>query len=84
VDYLARRQPYMLYWCAYILPNKELTGEDMELLEDVSHGGITGDCGGPGFDCAHLDDYPISTTGTYRDFEYVLSKLKDMINVISD
>jgi len=83
VSYLARKN-LLDSWCAYVQPGREVTDDEYERLEGVAHGGITGYCDGPGFDCCHLHDYPGCADGEYRDFPYVLQILQSMIDVLLD
>lgn len=84
VSYLARRHPAYKHWCGYIIPNSEISEDGYERLDDVAHGGITGHRGGPGFDCSHMDDYPLFKDGTYRNYPYVFNNIKSMIDTLLD
>lgn len=85
VSYYAWRHPRYKHWCGYINPNTEISSDMYEKLEEVAHGGITGDKGGPGFDCAHAGDFSmIDQDGIYRDYTYVVNNLKAMIDTFLD
>jgi len=89
------RRPYKTYWCGYVeyetdtLPQQyELTDEDIESLEGLSHGGLTS---GIGFDCAHAGDYApmeggmvssLFRGGMFRTHSYVYGRITDMIDYI--
>lgn len=69
------------HWCGYALYDGELTDEEMERIEEKSHGGLTAYLG---FDCAHCYDYTVMhANGEYRDHDYVVGCMKDMCEVIS-
>lgn len=72
------KRPYNTYWCGYVeYDNKLLQEDDYNTLDELSH---------IGFNCTHYGDYnpilSLSNPGKYRDYEYVLGKLKDMIDLI--
>lgn len=91
------RQTKYGYLCGYILVSSDSTGEMMDDLDIIAHGGITYDREGwLGFDCAHygdlniemlrlLKDSEISTEyETYKDLSYVIGNLKKMIDKIKE
>lgn len=84
ISHYAWRHPRMKHWCGYINPNTEISEDMYEKLDDVAHGGITGDRGGPGFDCSHHGDFPLTIDGVYRNYPYVLNNMKAMIDVLLD
>ena len=82
-------RPYGTYWCGYIHYTGDLTDAQIEQLENRNHGGLTG---GLGFDCAHYGDYfPFTLEqssflmkGTFKDHDYVLNIIQNMIDYIID
>ena len=81
-----KRNQQMNYWCGYLYLNsneRRLSKETWNEVEYASHGGITFDeheC--IGFDCAHGGDFPLFCDGRFRDFDHVLSALRQMAKVI--
>lgn len=83
-------RPDNTYWCGYVKLHgrtKTFSEKQLEELSEVAHGGFTAPFG---FDCAHAGDYyfeegsPFSVffrqTDTYKDFDYVLKNIKDIID----
>lgn len=83
VSYTAKRngRDMRRHWCGYIHPNTSCTEEQGERIDAAAHGGLTW---GIGFDCAHIGDYPLYVDGQFRDFPYVLSIIKAMIDALLD
>lgn len=80
------RRPYHTYWCGYLKLPEEVSEDQERILDEASHGGLTGGIGeySYGFDCAHGGDYVpgVSRTqqGAFRNFTYVCNKLHHMID----
>jgi len=90
------KRPYGTYLCGYIRPPPaicpRLTDAHYDELEKIAHGGLTS---GLGFDCAHYGDYfvigdvferynKMSMSGIYRDYDYCLPILYNMIDYIKN
>lgn len=96
IPWLMVRAPMGISWNVYIsLP--ECSPEQYEKLNSASHCGITGSAGiydgvdyDLGFDCAHAGDWAhdddsefnMLMGGTYKDYQYVLSTIYQMIDAI--
>lgn len=82
-----RMERCYLHWCGYVKMNGEgkIDEEHYNEAERRSHGGFTSFWG---FDCSHYRDYsnPMMRSGgnEYRDYDYVLGKIKDIIDYLVD
>lgn len=86
-----KRIPELLHLCGYIHLTESINMEQYRFLEKHSHGGITYDSDNViGFDCAHggdiiprnYFDFGHISYGHYRDFNYVMNTLENMIDAM--
>jgi hypothetical protein len=70
---------YPEHWCGYVLYNGNLTKIELELIEEKIHEDLTYYMG---FECNHCYDYNYNHKGTYRDHEYVINCIREMIDVL--
>lgn len=86
------RRLYGTYWCGYIHYTAPLSNKDIEILGQLSHGGLTD---GLDFNCAHVGDFAPSRINSYyyshilsncvfRTFEYTKQKIYNMIDYIDE
>lgn len=78
IKYELKRLVYT-HWCGYIYPEFKIKDNVVNMLENISHGGLTS---GLGFDCAHIGDYPMFGNGTFRDRLYVLQIIHNIIDCV--
>ena len=87
----AMKRPCNSYWCGYVYYEGTLSNDQLEKLDELSHGGLTS---GLGFDCAHWGDFapfPDVPQGflfgshklVFRTHDYVYDILKEMIDYIT-
>lgn len=85
IEWEMKRHPGLVHWCGYVRykQHDNFTDDDWDKLDKLSHVGLTATLG---FDCAHYGDYPTcnGVTAKYRTHDYVLTKLKEMIDCITD
>jgi hypothetical protein len=71
---------YSFHWCGYVLYDGDLTDAETDAIGRATHGGLTTHMG---FDCAHNTDYTaLWTRGVYRNHDYVLTCIKNMIDIV--
>jgi hypothetical protein len=70
--------PDAFHWCGYVLqPSASLQSKIDSGLIHVYGGWTYEDAEGViGFDCAHVGDFPISQTGTFKTYEFVVAELE--------
>ena len=87
-----RRHKTMLHWNCYVETPRELSPEEYEKLESLSHFGITGSYNGMiGFDTVHYTDFNpklfqmmgYKEEETYKDLNYVKNVAFRMIDYLS-
>ena len=84
ISWEMKRNVLFKWWCGYILTSdiidlSDISEDVMDKLDEAAYMGMTSSFG---FDCAHCEDYPCIDNGTYKDYNFVLKHIKDMIDII--